>query len=26
MGVLLLPIVLNMAGVGPTVAHWLGLV
>ncbi len=26
MGVLLLPIVLNMAGVGPTVAHWLGLI
>lgn len=26
MGVLLLPITLNMAGVGPTVAHWLGLI
>ncbi len=26
MGVLLLPISLNMAGVGPTVAHWLGLI
>jgi putative membrane protein len=26
MGVLLLPILLNMAGVGPTVAGWLGLV
>jgi len=26
MGVLLLPIALNMAGVGPTVAHWLGLI
>ena len=26
MGVLLIPITLNMAGLGPTVAHWLGLV
>jgi putative membrane protein len=26
MGVLLLPIVLNMAGAGPTVAQWLGLI
>jgi putative membrane protein len=25
MGVLLLPVTLNMAGVGPTVAHWLGI-
>ncbi len=26
MGVLLLPITLNMAGLGPTVAHWLGII
>jgi TctA family transporter len=26
MGVLLIPILLNMAGLGPTVAGWLGLV
>jgi putative membrane protein len=26
MGVLLLPVTLNMAGIGPVVAHWLGLV
>ncbi len=25
MGVLLLPITLNMVGLGPTVAHWLGI-